>query len=160
MADTVVRVSVRAPQPGDVRELERAELACFIDPWPSQFFVSEIFAPGRYHRLMVDPAGELVGYLFSAWQYLDLHVLKIAVLPQHRGSGLARRLMGLAEDHAVEMGGDTITLEVRASNGSALALYDTLDYRRVGVRRHYYADGEDAIIMTKEVRPLEEARLP
>ena len=68
--------------------------------------------------------------------------------------------MALAEDHVAEMGGDTITLEVRQSNQPALTLYDALRYRRVGFRRHYYADGEDAIIMTKEIRNFDEAGLP
>jgi ribosomal-protein-alanine N-acetyltransferase len=151
MAEPSVRVSVRMPQPGDVQSLERAEQLCFEDPWPAQFFASELFAPGRFHRVLVDPAGDLIGYLFSAWQYLDLHVLKIATMPRCRRLGLARRLMGMAEDHVVEMGGDSITLEVRTSNVSALALYDALGYRRVGCRRRYYPNGEDAIVMTKQV---------
>lgn len=155
MAEPAVRVSVRMPQPGDVQALERAERLCFEDPWPGQFFASELFAPGRFHRVLVDPAGDLIGYLFSAWQYLDLHVLKIATLPHYRRLGLARRLMAMAEDHVVEMGGDSITLEVRTSNGPALALYDVLGYRRVGRRRNYYPNGEDAIVMTKNVQLLD-----
>ena len=155
MAEPAVRVSVRLPQPGDIQWLERAESLCFEDPWPAQFFASELFAPGRFHRVLVDPAGDLVGYLFAAWQYLDLHVLKIATMPRYRRLGLARRLMGMAEDHVVEMGGDSITLEVRTSNSPALALYDSLGYRRVGCRRRYYPNGEDAIVMTKRVQPLD-----
>ena len=155
MAEPAFRVSVRMPQLGDVHALEQAERVCFDDPWPGQFFASEMFAPGRFHRLLVDPAGDLVGYLFSAWQYLDLHLLKIATMPHYRRSGLARRLMAMAEDHVVAMGGDSITLEVRTSNVPALALYDALGYRRVGSRRHYYPNGEDAIVMTKGVQLID-----
>ena len=96
----VHRVSVRPPQLGDARALAEAELQCFSDPWPPQFFVSEILADGRFNRLLVDAGGDMVAYLFCTWQYLDLHVLKVATLPQFRRTGLARRLMGLAEDHA------------------------------------------------------------
>jgi ribosomal protein S18 acetylase RimI-like enzyme len=124
---------------------------CFIDPWPGQFFISELFAPGRFHRVMVDPAGELVAYLFAAWQYLDLHVLKVATLPQHRREGLARSLMEMAENHVLENGGDTITLEVRSSNAVAIAMYEALGYSLAGRRTHYYVDDEDALIMTKRV---------
>jgi ribosomal-protein-alanine N-acetyltransferase len=153
MAEPAFRISVRPPRPGDVRALEQAERRCFTDPWPGHFFVSEMFAPGRFHRLLVEPRGGLLAYLFSAWQYLDLHVLKVATLPEYRRSGLARRLMDLAEDHAWELGGDSVTLEVRRSNEGAVALYDALGYRRVGSRKQYYADGEDAVIMTKAVGP-------
>jgi ribosomal-protein-alanine N-acetyltransferase len=154
MAEPAARVSVRMPQLGDVEALELAERVCFEDPWPGQFFASELFAPGRFHRLLSNPTGDLVGYLFSAWQYLDLHVLKIATMPPYRRAGLARRLMALAEDHVVAMGGDSVTLEVRTSNDPALALYDALGYQRVGCRRHYYPNGEDAIVMSKNVQPL------
>ena len=156
MAELAVRVSVRPPQPGDVRSLESAEIECFKDPWPAQFFVSELFAPGRFHRVLVNPAGELAAYLFSAWQYLDLHILKVAALPGYRRSGLAKRLMGMAERHAVEMCGDTITLEVRTDNDVAINLYRELGYSHVGVRRRYYADGEDALVMSKDVVTLDD----
>jgi len=145
------RLSVRPPQLGDARALAEAELVCFSDPWPPQFFVSEILAAGRFNRLLVDPAGSMVAYLFCAWQYLDLHVLKVATLPEYRRAGLARRLMALSEDHAVEMSGEALTLEVRVSNSEAIALYDALRYERVGTRTAYYLDGEDAVVMTKPI---------
>jgi ribosomal-protein-alanine N-acetyltransferase len=151
----VVRFSVRAACPGDVADLERAEVACFGDPWPGRFFWAEMTAPARFCRVAVDPAGRLAGYLFCAWQFLDLHVLKIAVLPGFRRLGLARRMMALAEEHLQEMCGETVTLEVRRSNAGARSLYLGLGYREAGVRRRYYGDGEDAVIMTKgaEGRP-------
>ena len=149
--EPAIRFWMRPPRPGDVHALEHAERICFSDPWPGQYFVSELFAPGRFHRLLVDQWGELAAYLFSAWQHLDLHVLKVATLPPHRRSGLARRLMWSAERHVTEMGGDTVTLEVRTSNRTGVALYEALGYYRAGLRRRYYADGEDAVIMTKEM---------
>jgi ribosomal-protein-alanine N-acetyltransferase len=155
MAEPAVRMSVRLPQPGDVRSLEDTEELCFKDPWPGHLFASELFAPGRFHRVCVNPSGKLVAYLFSAWQYLDLHVLKVATLPEYQRCGLARRLMAMAESHAAEMCGDAITLEVRTDNAAAIALYRELGYSHVGHCHQYYADGEDAIVMTKDVRTLE-----
>lgn len=146
------RLSVRSPQPGDVRGLEAAECECFPDPWPGHFFLAEILAPGRFQRILVDSRGRLAGYVFAAWQYLDLHVLKVAVLPPWRRVGNARWLMGLAEEHARLKGGETVTLEVRVANHPAIALYESLGYERVGRRRRYYGDGEDALVMTRQVR--------
>jgi ribosomal-protein-alanine N-acetyltransferase len=145
------RISVRPPQLGDARALAEAELECFSDPWPPQFFMSEILADGRFNRLLVDSAGRMVAYLFCAWQYLDLHVLKVATLPEFRRTGLARRLMALAEDHAVEMGGESLTLEVRESNGVAIAMYETLEYDRAGIGAGYYQNGESAVVMRKRM---------
>ena len=145
------RLSVRPPQLSDARSLAEAELECFSDPWPPQFFMSEILADGRFNRLLVDSAGRMVAYLFCAWQYLDLHVLKVATLPEFRRTGLAKRLMALAEDHAVEMGGESLTLEVRESNGAAIAMYETLEYDRAGIGAGYYQDGESAVVMRKRM---------
>jgi len=145
------RLSVRPPQLSDARTLAKAEIDCFADPWPQQFFVAEILADGRFNRLLVDPAGCMVAYLFCAWQYLNLHVLKVAALPPFQRSGLATHLMELAEDHTAEMGGDGLILEVRPSNTSALAFYAALKYDRDGIRSKYYQDGEDAVIMSKRM---------
>lgn len=49
-------------------------------------------------------------------------------------------------------GAESVLLEVRASNAAALHLYDSLGFERVGLRRRYYADGEDAVLMTLLLR--------
>jgi ribosomal-protein-alanine acetyltransferase len=146
------RVSLRAIQPGDIRALAAAEIECFDDAWPESYIASELFAPGRFHRVLVDPGGRLVGYLFTAWQYLDLHILKVAALPPFRRFGLGTKLMLVAEEHAKQMEGETLTLEVRVSNIAAIGLYESLGYKRMGVRPGYYADDSDALIMTKSIR--------
>ena len=151
MTAVTPELELRAPQPGDVLTLEEAECVCFIDPWPGRYFLSEMFASGRFNRVLVGPDGVLAAYLFSAWQYLDLHVLKVATLPAYRREGLARRLMDLAESHAKEHQGESVTLEVRERNLPAIAMYGVLGYAGVGRRRGYYADGEDALIMTKRL---------
>ena len=148
------RWTVRLPQPGDSRALAEAELLCFSDPWPPQFFVSEMLADGRFNRILVDSAGRMGAYLFCVWQYLDLRVLKVATLPEQQRAGLARRLMELAEDHAETTGGERLTLEVRHDNEPAIALYETLGYSHQEIRPHYYPSGDDAIIMSKKVRDL------
>jgi ribosomal-protein-alanine N-acetyltransferase len=146
-----LRLTLRPPQAGDIRALAEAESECFDDPWPERYFSSEILAPARFHRLLVDASGRLVAYLFTAWQYLDLHVLKVATRPAYRRQGLGRRLMTIAEQHAAEMAGETVTLEVRTSNSAAIAMYRSMGYEQVGVRGAYYADLSDALIMTKRV---------
>ncbi len=135
--------------PGDVHALAEAERRCFSDPWPDRFFSSEIGTAGRYCRVLVDHGGELAAYLFCVWQYLDLHVLKVATRPGFRRQGLARRLMEGAERYARREGGESVTLEVRKGNFGAQALYRSMGYECVGVRPAYYGDGEDARVMTR-----------
>jgi len=140
---------VRPPAVGDIAALEAIERRSFPDPWPGAVFLGELAAPGRYHRVLTTPEGELVAYLFAAWQYLDLHVLNIATHPERRRRGYARRLLDLALAHARGRGGESVTLEVRASNTGAIALYAAMGFEIVGSRPRYYGDGEDALVMTR-----------
>lgn len=134
---------------GDESALEEAERECFTDAWPGRFFAAEIKAPHRYCRVLTDSGGQLVAYLFCAWQNLDLHVLKVATCPGFRRQGLAQRLMESAEAFVAREGGETVSLEVRQSNTGAQAFYLNMGYHTVGVRPGYYADGEDGLVMTK-----------
>jgi len=142
------RFSVRAPAPGDVHTLERIEQECFSDPWPAHLLLAEVHAPGRFHRVLTGEGGDVLAYLLCAWQYLDLHILKVATQPEYRRRGLASYLIELAQRHAKAFAADSVTLEVRKSNVSAIALYTQLDFKAVGYRRRYYGDGEDALVMT------------
>jgi ribosomal-protein-alanine N-acetyltransferase len=64
---------------------------------------------------------------------------------------MPRQLMAIAEEHVVEQGGESLTLEVRESNHAAVALYDRLGFVLAGRRPAYYTDGEDALVMTKHL---------
>ena len=145
------RVNLRAAHPGDIRTLATAEIECFEDPWPDSYFASELFAPARFQRVMIDSNGELVAYLFAAWQYLNLHILKVATLRPFRRLGLGTELMIIAEKHAKQMAGETLILEVRFTNTAAIKLYETLGYEPMGTRCSYYADDSNALVMTKRV---------
>ncbi len=154
------RFSVRAPAPGDVRTLERLEQICFSDPWPGHLLLAEVYAPGRFHRVLTSEGGEILAYLLAAWQYLDLHILKIATRPEFRRRGLAAFLIELAKRHAEVFAGESVTLEVRVSNTGAIALYQELHFQEVGRRPGYYGDGEDALIMTWRPEDSPGARAP
>ncbi|MCK5377772.1 MAG: ribosomal protein S18-alanine N-acetyltransferase [Acidobacteria bacterium] len=143
------RFTERVALRGDQAALEEAERECFSDPWPGRFFAAEMEGSRRYCRVLVDAGGQLAAYTFCAWQFLDLHVLKIATRPGFRRQGLALRLMESAEAYVAREGGETVTLEVRRSNVGAQALYSAIGYSYAGTRPGYYADGEDGLVMTK-----------
>lgn len=77
----------------------------------------------------------------------DVQILKVAVLPEMRRRGIARELLARVAGDARNLGASTSSLEVRASNLGAQALYERLGYESLGKRPRYYSDGEDAVIM-------------
>ena len=74
-------------------------------------------------------------------------VQTIGVLPEYEGHGFGRAMLEQMHERAREQGAERILLEVRADNPRAQHLYERNGYRAIHVRRRYYEDGTDAIIM-------------
>ena len=87
-----------------------------------------------------------------SWLVADeLHVTNLAVSPAHRGLGFAAGLVEHALDDAREKGTVWCQLEVRSSNKPARSLYRKFGFREIGLRKGYYQDGEDAVVMGKDL---------
>lgn len=135
---------VRALEVSDLEAASRIACASFAPGTERPDFGDEL---GRSiaRVLVARLEGELVGYVLG-WLVADqAEVMSIAVDPRARVRGVGRVLL----DHFVEAvareGARHVLLEVRASNGAAIALYEAAGFERTGARAHYYADGEDAL---------------
>ena len=99
--------------------------------------------------LAQEPGAELLGYI-GCWTLADaLHIVTIGVEPAQQRRGFGDLLVTRALDLAFEAGLPAATLECRASNLPAQALYTKFGFHVAGRRRRYYADKEDALIMTR-----------
>jgi len=78
----------------------------------------------------------------------EAHITTIAVRPELRRRGIGELLLVAMLDRATELGAEVATLEVRVSNIAAQTLYRKYGFRQVGLRRRYYSNNEDALIMT------------
>jgi tRNA threonylcarbamoyladenosine biosynthesis protein TsaB len=154
-AEEVVRRRAAAKEPITLRDLTASDLPrvaeierqIFSDPWPESFFRGEMEHPLVYARV-AERGGRLAGYSV-AWVGIDVgHLGNLAVVPEQRRRGVARALLEDLLAHARERRTGSLTLEVRASNDAAQALYRAYGFRLAGLRRGYYRDtGEDALIM-------------
>lgn len=99
-----------------------------------------------------ETSGEPIVGFVGVWLTLDeAHIVTIAVRESHRGRGLGELLLIAAIALATLNDREVVTLEVRASNQAAQALYEKYGFRKVGVRHRYYSDNhEDAVIMTTD----------
>lgn len=89
-----------------------------------------------------------VAYLHY-WLVVDeVQVINVATHPAHRRRGHARLLLEELMRDARARGAVSATLEVRASNEPAIELYRAFGFESVGVRKRYYDDGEDAVLMS------------
>jgi [ribosomal protein S18]-alanine N-acetyltransferase len=139
------RMAVRQLTYSDLPAVLSVERRSFPTPWSLAMFVLELSKPSGI-CLAASAGDELLGYLVCS-RYDDAwHLMNVAVAPERRRAGVARRLIGqLLEEAGREL---PFTLEVRVSNRPAIAMYERLGFRSAGVRPRYYQDnGEDALIM-------------
>ena len=117
---------------------------CFPDPWPEDRIAR------LRERFAVALEGEtLLGYLALSTVLDEGSIDNIAVLPEYRRRGVAEALLRAAIRRGRERALAFITLEVRAGNAPAIALYEKHGFARVGRRKNYYEKPrEDAILMT------------
>ncbi len=141
-------IEVVSADRGDVLEIATLAAASLREPWPADSFEREIQLSEA--RLSVAREGSLgIGYLSARRIADEVHILSIAVDPARRRRGVARALLDslLREEQA--RGAESALLEVRVSNLSARALYESAGFVAVGRRPRYYANGEDALLMTR-----------
>jgi len=134
-------------QAADLAAVHRLECASQQSPWSLQHFADELTNPVATVDLYWRGC-ELAGFLCCWLIAGELQVQNLVTSPTLRRSGIAARLMAHALDRAGRAGELTVSwLEVRISNQPAIALYQRFGYSASGVRKAYYADGEDALIM-------------
>ena len=138
-------IPVTAAHTARLAELEKL---CFSEPWSEKALSDEIDNPAAYFVVAVEE-DEVLGYGGMHTVLGESYIDNIAVFPQHRGCGAGRAVTTALIEKAKENGGVFITLEVRASNVPAIALYTSLGFENVGVRKRFYTNPEeDAVIMT------------
>lgn len=116
-------------------------------PWSRRLWRQELEREHRLYRCAVRD-GVVVGVVGVLLAAEDAHIMTVAVDPGAQRSGVATALMLAAAREAIGAGARAMTLEVRASNTGAQALYRRFGLAPVGHRRGYYEpDGEDALVM-------------
>jgi ribosomal-protein-alanine N-acetyltransferase len=143
-----VRPAIRAAVTDDLPALVALdELSFGSSAWGTVAWTDEFERIAEDRVILVADEGSVVGYvvLLVPPVALDVvEVLRIAVTPAERGTGVGGQLMTAA---LARCAGRTVLLEVAASNESAVGLYRGFGFDEISRRRGYYGGGEDAVIM-------------
>jgi len=143
-------MEIRFMQACDVHAIAELEKICFNDPWSEKSIASELDNPlSCWLVACVDD--QVIGYVGSQTVLDGSDMMNIAVSPQYRRKDIAEKLIHVLVEKLKERDAICLVLEVRASNESAIALYDKLGFAEIGRRRNYYRNPkEDALILRKE----------
>jgi ribosomal-protein-alanine N-acetyltransferase len=130
----------------DLPHVIAIERRSFPAPWSLAMFVLELSKASGICLAALD-GDQMVGYCICSRYDTVWHVMNIATDPDRRREGVADALLRRLFEEA-DRPGEQYTLEVRPSNEGAIALYESFDFKRAGVRKGYYHDNkEDALIM-------------
>jgi ribosomal-protein-alanine N-acetyltransferase len=112
--------------------------------WDERIIAGQLSQPGVFG--LIDPSG---GMILARLAADEAEILTVAVVPERRQQGVGGRLVNAAATEARTRGAARLILEVSTRNPAARGLYQRLGFAQVGRRRAYYADGSDALIMSK-----------
>jgi ribosomal-protein-alanine N-acetyltransferase len=150
MAVTADETAIEKMRPDDVDAVYAIECDVFPDPWEKSAFEEE----ARRRDAMAFPLvarrrGAVVGYMIAWFVHDEVHLANIAVESTEQHRGVAQRMLErlLAEGDLRRSA--YVTLEVRFSNERAIRLYRRNGFREVAIRKGYYRNGEDALVMMR-----------
>ena len=138
----------------DVERVHAIDILSFSLPWSERSYRFELMENKNALVFVAEVDGAdgqpLVIGVIVIWVILDeAHIATLAVHPDYRKIGAARRLLAHGLRAAAGRGAVLAYLEVRRSNHAAQALYESFGFDVVGERPRYYKDNqEDALLMT------------
>jgi ribosomal-protein-alanine N-acetyltransferase len=152
---------VRKFKPEDLQSVIKINRVCLPENYIDSFFMD------LHHRfpdtfIVAEEDGDVVGYIMCRIEVglsnyglggvvKKGHVVSIAVTPDHRKGGIGKALMLTGMEGMRGYNAKQCYLEVRVTNEAAVNLYKKLGFEVTKTLRGYYADGEDAHVMTKKL---------
>ena len=135
----------------DIKRVLEIETEAFNDPYPPTILI-DIYNLGAGF-LVAQYDNIVVGYIIFWIRYEDEgHIISLAVDEKYRKKGFGKELVNYAVNIFENCNVREIKLEVRISNKGARKFYIKMGFEEKKVLENYYEDGEDAVIMKKEVK--------
>jgi ribosomal-protein-alanine N-acetyltransferase len=121
----------------------------FDDGWTESQLISA-FDSGRFLAFAKRQGQKLIALLTISTTQFDADIEGIVVDKEFRNKGYAIELLDFAQTELKNQGIEKIFLEVRESNFPAINLYKSQGFTQNSIRKKYYQDGENALVMNKE----------
>ncbi|GAB1289873.1 N-alpha-acetyltransferase 11 [Apodemus speciosus] len=154
-------MNIRNARPDDLMNMQHCNLLCLPENYQMKYYFYHGLSWPQLSYIAEDEDGKIVGYVLAKMEedpddVPHGHITSLAVKRSHRRLGLAQKLMDQASRAMIEnFGAKYVSLHVRKSNRAALHLYsNTLNFQVSEVEPKYYADGEDAYAMKRDLSQM------
>ncbi|XP_078286228.1 N-alpha-acetyltransferase 10 isoform X2 [Rhinoraja longicauda] len=151
-------MNIRNARPEDLMNMQHCNLLCLPENYQMKYYFYHGLSWPQLSYIAEDENGKIVGYVLAKMEedpddVPHGHITSLAVKRSHRRLGLAQKLMDQASRAMIEnFNARYVSLHVRKSNRAALHLYsNTLNFQISEVEPKYYADGEDAYAMKRDL---------
>jgi len=119
----------------------------FDDFWNFNVFSTELQNENStYFVAKIDD--EIVGFAGVWNDTFDFHITNIVTKKKYRHQGIGTKLLETLINFSKEKQTNSLTLEVNENNAQAISLYEKYNFKKIGIRKNYYSQNENAIIMT------------
>jgi len=143
------RWRVRRMQRSDLRRIFEIEQAIYPFPWTTGNFSDSLTA--GYDAWVFESADQIVGYAIVMWIPDEVHLLNLSVAAAWQRRGYGRAMLHWLCSDAARRGARSMMLEVRPTNAPARALYESVGFAQIGLRKRYYpafeGTREDALVL-------------
>ncbi len=141
---------VRRMKMDDIHAVAHIEEECFSMPWSERAFEESMALPHGIF-FVAEYNNKIAGYVGVYHIGDECDITNVAVSVDCRRMGVGKRLLEAVDMYATDNSIHSITLEVRESNTSAIALYEKMNYKNIGIRKNFYEKPvENAIIMIRQ----------
>lgn len=149
-------MSIRLMEVKDLKEILTLEHQLFTSTWNEEDFIYEIETNPFSFNYVIEENNEIIGYAGLWVTYEQAQITTIGVKKEYQRKGYASLLMNHLLKLAKKQKCESMSLEVRVSNESAIKLYEKFGFKNVGIRKNYYQDNfEDAYLMVREMEGYE-----
>lgn len=147
---------VRLMEEKDIPIILKMEQSLYKSPWTLKMFEEELFNNKFAYMFVLCSEEHILGY-YGIWIVNDYATItKVSICKELQGKKLSNILMTDLINRCIDANASVIDLEVRVSNIPAKSLYEKYGFENVGIRKGYYDDGEDAIVMVKTLKEGEQ----
>ncbi|XP_040151488.1 N-alpha-acetyltransferase daf-31 [Anopheles arabiensis] len=156
-------MNIRCAKPEDLMNMQHCNLLCLPENYQMKYYFYHGLTWPQVSYVAEDDKGNIVGYVLAKMEEPEPgeesthgHITSLAVKRSYRRLGLAQKLMNQASKAMVEcFNAQYVSLHVRKSNRAALNLYtNSLGFKILEIEPKYYADGEDAYSMRRDLSEL------